>query len=78
MFVVIIGFKTALLSLLSNTAILSIIGFDHIPSTAVTNAIVLGLSIIVGILVYSIATWLNSKEQLKELWELAGLKKESV
>ncbi len=74
MFAAIIVFKAALLELISNRTVLNMIGFEGIPSIALTNAMVLGLSIIVGIIVYSAASWVTSKEQLKELWELAGFK----
>jgi len=74
MFTAIIGFKMALLELLSNRVVLSMIGFEKIPPIGLTNAMVLGLSIIVGIIVYSAASWVTSKRQLKELWALAGFK----
>lgn len=74
MFTAIIGFKAALLELLSNRAVLNMIGFEKISSIVLTNAMILGLSIIVGIIVYSAASWVTSKEQLKELWALAGFK----
>ncbi len=75
MFVVVLGFKAGLLSLLSTEAVSNVFGFTGVSSDLIVNAMVLGLSILVGVFVYALVTWFNSKEQLKELAELVGIKK---
>ena len=48
--------------------------FKAVLTATFSNATVLTLSIILGVIVYGVASWMNSKEQLKELWTLVGFK----
>ena len=40
----------------------------------IVDGFVLGMSIFLGVCVYMAASWVNNREQLRELWSLAGFK----
>ena len=53
---------------------IAILTFRNVLPMNFSSAVVLILSIALGIIVYAAASWVNSKEQLRELWGLSGFK----
>jgi len=52
--------------------------FIMILPSSLPDVIILLLSVILGVAIYTAATWLTNREQLKELWDLTGLNRRKL
>ncbi len=59
----------------STIMFVAVLGFKALLPATLPNGAVLGLSVVLGIVVYTAASWLTNRNQIEELWDTAGFNK---